>query len=476
MPATGVDVDVAALVERLAAHRTLAGVPRSELEWLAAHGELISYKVGDIVERKGQPVNRMIIQFTGTASLFIERGTGRRHLMESRGGEVTSLLPFSRLTGAPGDVIVTEDAEGLSIHRDHFPEMIRECPQTIETLVHQMIDRSRAVQSTTMQDDKMTSLGRLAAGLAHELNNPASAAARSAKQLSLALTEAHEASHALGAAHLSEEQRASIEEIGARSLIPTMTGVFSAIERSDREDEITGWLERHHATLAPASASALAESFLTTETLDELAESLGGEQLDAALRWIGAEYAARSLVSDVERATTRIYDLVSSVKRFTYMDRSAPGEPTDIAQGLVDTVAMLAAKARAKSVSVSVDAAPDLPRVLGNPGELNQVWSNLIANALDAVAESGHVAVNAARDGLTVVVRIVDDGPGISPDIVTRIFDPFYTTKPVGQGMGLGLDISRQIVRNHDGHIAVESVPGRTEFRVILPLERQKNG
>jgi signal transduction histidine kinase len=475
-PATGVDVDVAALVDRLAAHRALAGVPRSELEWLAAHGEFISFKAGDIVERKGQPVSRMVIQFTGKASLFIERGTGRRHLMETHGGDVTSLLPFSRTTGAPGDVVVTEDAEGLSIHRDHFPEMIRECPQTIETLVHQMVDRSRAVQSTTMQDDKMTSLGRLAAGLAHELNNPASAAARSAKLLSQALTEAHEASHALGAAHLSDGQRTLIADIGARSLIPTTTGIFSAIERSDREDEITGWLERHHANLAPASASALAESGLTTEALDELAESLAGERLDAALRWIGAEYAARSLASDVERATTRIYDLVSSVKRFTYMDRSAPAEPTDVAQGLADTVAMLASKARAKSVSVSVDAAPDLPRVSGNPGELNQVWSNLIANALDAVGESGHVAVRAARDGETVVVRVVDDGPGISPEIVSRIFDPFFTTKPIGQGTGLGLDISRQIIRNHDGQIAVDSRPGRTEFRVILPLERRQNG
>jgi signal transduction histidine kinase len=339
-----------------------------------------------------------------------------------------------------------------------------------------MIDRSRAIQSTTNQDDKMTSLGRLAAGLAHELNNPASAAARSAKLLSLALTEAHEASHALGAAHLSDRQRTLIADIGARSLIPTTTGIFSAIERSDREDEITGWLERHHANLSPASASALAESGLTTEALDELAESLAGERLDAALRWIGAEYAARSLASDVERATTRIYDLVSSVKRFTYMDRSAPAEPTDIAQGLADTVAMLASKARAKSVSVSVDAAPDLPRVSGNSGELNQVWSNLIANALDAVGESGHVAVSAARDGLTVVVRVIDDGPGISSDVLPRIFDPFFTTKPIGQGTGLGLDISRRIILNHDGQIAVDSRPGRTEFRVILPLERRQNG
>jgi signal transduction histidine kinase len=476
MSATVADAGVAALVDRLAAHRTLAGHPRVELEWLAAHGEFQSFKTGEIVQHKGDPVDAMFIQFSGTASMALERGTGRRHLLDSHGGDVTALLPFSRLHVALGDAVVTEDAEALSIHRNLFPEMIRACPTVVETLVHVLIDRARSMQSTTLQDDKMAALGRLAAGLAHELNNPASAAARSAKLLNQALTEAHEASHALGAAHLSDEQRALIADIGARSLIPTSTGVFSAIERSDREDEITDWLDDHHADLATTSIAALAESGLTTETLDELADSFEGEPLDLALRWIAAEYAARSLASDVERATTRIYDLVSSVKRFTYMDRAAPAEPTNIEQGLADTVSMLASKARAKSVSVSVDVAPDLPRVQANPGELNQVWANLLENAIDAVGESGHIALSAARDGATVVVRVIDDGPGIPPEIISHIFDPFFTTKPIGQGTGLGLDISRQIIRDHDGQIAVDSRPGRTEFRVILPLEHRKNG
>jgi signal transduction histidine kinase len=330
------------------------------------------------------------------------------------------------------------------------------------------------MQSASMHEDKMASLGKLAAGLAHELNNPASAAARSAKLLSQALTEAHEASHALGAAHLTEAQRAAIEDIGARSLIPTKSGVFSAIERSDREDEITDWLEAHDADTTPAAA--LAESGVTTETLDELADAFEGDVLNAALRWIAAEYSARSLAANVERATTRIYDLVSSVKRFTYMDRPSVAEPTNIGQGLNDTVSMLATKARAKSVSVGVDVPADLPLVPGNPGELNQVWSNIIDNAIDAVGESGHVAVSAARDRETVVVSVIDDGSGIPPDILPRIFDPFFTTKPIGEGTGLGLDISRRIIRGHDGQIALDSRPGRTEFRVILPMGHPKNG
>jgi signal transduction histidine kinase len=158
------------------------------------------------------------------------------------------------------------------------------------------------------------------------------------------------------------------------------------------------------------------------------------------------------------------------------MDRSAPAESTNIMQGLTDTVAMLASKARAKSVSVGVDAPADLPLVSGNPGELNQVWSNLLENAIDAVGASGHVSVSAARDGGAIAVRIIDDGEGIPADVLPRIFDPFFTTKPIGQGTGLGLDISRRIVLTHDGQIAVDSRPGRTEVRVILPIERQPNG
>ena len=472
--ATVAGPSVAEIVDKLAAHKMLAGVPRSELEWLATHGEFLSLKVGEIADRKGQPTERMVILFTGTASLFIERGTGRRHLIDTHGGEISGVLPFSRGIAPPSDVIVTEDVEALFVHRDWFPEMIRECPAMVETLVHLMVDRARAMQTASMHEDKMASLGKLAAGLAHELNNPASAAARSAKLLGQALTEAHEASHTLGAAHLTEAQRAAIEDVGARSLIPTKSGVFSAIERSDREDEITEWLEAHDAETTPAAA--LAESGVTTETLDELAEAFQGDVLNAALRWIAAEYSARSLAANVERATTRIYDLVSSVKRFTYMDRPSVAEPTNIGQGLNDTVAMLATKARAKSVSVSVDVPTDLPLVPGNPGELNQVWSNLIDNAIDAVGESGHVAVSAAREGDTVVVHVIDDGPGIPSDVLPRIFDPFFTTKAIGEGSGLGLDISRRVIRGHDGQIAVDSHPGRTEFRVILPLARATNG
>jgi signal transduction histidine kinase len=212
----------------------------------------------------------------------------------------------------------------------------------------------------------------------------------------------------------------------------------------------------------------LAETPLTVEQLDQLAGTLG-EALGLALRSLVARYRARSLAAEVESAAKRIHELVAAIKGFTYMDQSRVPKPVAIGKGLADTLAVLGAKARGKSVAVSLHVAEDLPLVDGLGGELNQVWQNLIANAIDAVPESGHIEVTAVGEPKWVVVRVVDDGPGIPAGIVERIFDPFFTTKPVGSGTGLGLDIARRIVREHEGQLEVESRPGRTEFRVRLP-------
>jgi signal transduction histidine kinase len=312
----------------------------------------------------------------------------------------------------------------------------------------------------------------MAAGLAHELNNPASAAARSAKLLGDALIEAREAWRELCAASLTGEERDRVEMVAERSLIPVTTGVFSALERSDREEELVEWLDARGADLHPAST--LAETGITTDVLDELGETFTGNKLDVVLRWVAAEYTARTLTSDVERAAVRIHDLVSAVKRFAYVDRAAAAEPTSVEQGLVDTVAVLATKAKAKSVAVRMNVQPGLPKIPAHAGELNQVWANLIDNAIDAVATGGEINVHAQRQDGEVVVRVIDDGPGIPPDIQNRIFDPFFTTKPIGQGTGLGLDIVMSVVRAHNGKIAVDTKPGRTEFRVALPTDAAK--
>jgi signal transduction histidine kinase len=323
--------------------------------------------------------------------------------------------------------------------------------------VHTLVDRVRHFASTDWQDDKMMSLGRLSAGLSHELNNPASAASRSAQLLGSTLTQADDAASELVAAHLNDAQRKHLDTVRHRASQTHDSTPRSAIERSDREDEIGAWLAQRR--LDPHAAGALVDASVTSTMLDELADALPADALDPALRWLAASHSARSLATDIERATTRIYELVSAVKRFTYMDRPTIASPASVGQALADTVTVLAAKARAKSIVVDLDVPSDLPLVRTYGGELNQVWSNVIDNALDAVGESGRVTVSGQLDGDCVVVRVVDNGEGISPDIKTRVFDPFFTTKPMGQGTGLGLDIARRIVRRHDGQIEFDSRP-----------------
>ena len=204
--------------------------------------------------------------------------------------------------------------------------------------------------------------------------------------------------------------------------------------------------------------------------LDRLSGALQGKTLDAALRWIAGGCRARSLIVDIERATSRIHALVAAVKGFTHMDRALDQEPVDILRGLSDTVALVDGKAKTKSVAVTLNADPGLPPIRGISVEINQIWMNLVDNAIDAAPSRGHVNVTAVREGQSVVVRVLDDGAGIAPEIRERIFDPFFTTKSIGQGTGLGLDIVRRIIQWHSGDVEVTSQPGRTEFRVRLPI------
>jgi signal transduction histidine kinase len=456
------------LIARLAAHATIGGVPPRELEWVATHGEFLDVLPGDRVGHKGEPLPGMVVMLTGRVEATLDRGTGRRFTLASDGGELTAHLPYSRAQQLLFDIVAVQPTQAVLIRRELFPELIRECPAIVEIAVHVMLERTRLMTSASAADDKMMSMGRLSAGLAHELNNPASAASRSAKQLGAAISEAQRSAEALGRLNLSETYRARIEDVAAGTLMPMSTGVFSAIERADHEEDIADWLDSQGAD--DSLAETLAESGVTRASLDALAEEFEGEALDVVLRWIGAAHNARTLTAEVERATTRIHDLVSAVKRFTYMDRAAAPEPTDIVQGINDTVMVLGTKAKTKSVAIRVDLAPHLPKIVANAGELNQVWSNLIENAIDALPEGGEIKVIARANEKEVVVCVVDNGPGIPIDLQQRIFEPFFTTKPIGQGTGLGLDIALRTVRRFGGLIALDSKPGRTEFRVALPI------
>lgn len=456
------------LIDRLAEHKTLHAAPRAELEWLAAHGSIRKLNTGDLLSVKGQQVQALYIILSGRLALFIDRGAGPTKLVEWRAGDVTGILPYSRLMTAPGNSRALEPLEILAIHRDQLRAMSQECFEVTSILVHTMVDRTRMFTSSELQNEKMISLGKLSAGLAHELNNPASAIERCAAMLEDRVGDCEEATRGLSGATLSDAQIASIEAVCAACAAKTNQGVRSPLEQLDREEAMAEWLSSHE--LERVCAGMLADTEVTIELLDQLAAAVKGPSLNAVVRWVASSCAVRSLAAKIQDCSMRISSLVSAVKGFTHMDQANVAEPVEVGPGLCDTVAVLKSKAREKSVIVTLELEPELPKVHGFAGELNQVWSNLIDNALDAVASGGQVEVIAARENQNVVVRIIDDGPGIAEEIRGRIFDPFFTTKPQGQGTGLGLDIVRRLVRHNDGVIDFETQSGRTEFRVRLPI------
>lgn len=462
------------LVDRLAQHKTVGGAPREELAWLAAHGTLRLLVEGEQASTTGQPVENLYIVLSGYLAIFVDRGAGRHKVMEWRAGDVTGVLPFSRIGDAPGDTIAQEPCEVLAVPRADIAAMIRDCPAVTAALVHKMLDRARVFTSSGMHDEKMVSLGKLSAGLAHELNNPASAIERSASLLEDRLNDSEHATRALGAAKLTAAQFEAVEALRGACLATARQGVLSPIQQAEREDAIADWLVSHG--LDAAMAGPLAETTVTIDALNRIADAVGGSSLDPVLRWAAASCSVRGLASEIQEAAMRISGLVMAIKGFTHMDQATVAEPVDVALSLSNTVTVLRSKARAKSIAVSVTVAPNLPRARGFAGELNQIWANLIDNALDAVPESGRVDVTAACEGNRVVVRVVDNGSGIPDKVRDHVFEPFVTSKPVGKGTGLGLDIVRRLVSHNDGGIEFDSVVGRTEFRVSLPIADTANG
>ncbi len=455
------------LLERLVAHRTVGSAPREQLAWLVARAQYVTFKRGDILAEPGGPMRDMTVVLTGHFAIRQGRGPAARKVMEWYAGDLSGYLPYSRMSSVPGLVTVEEPTETLELDRDHFPAMIRECHELTAICVHVMMDRARHFTSEAFHDEKLLALGRLSAGLAHELNNPASAVVRSAQALGAQLTEALAAFRALGAARLPDDTLAELDKVADICVTTVETTVRSPLEQSDREDTFADWLEGRGAD--PRAAASLAESAVELGTLGGLADALPSGVLNDVVRALAAGCATRKLTDEIENAATRIDGLVTAIKGFSYMDQATVPQPVDIAQGLSNTLAVMRNKARKKKIRLELDATSGLPTIPGYGGELNQVWGNLIENALDAAPEGGHVEVTARLEGTCVVVRVIDNGPGVPEKIRGRIFEPFFTTKPVGSGTGLGLDISRRLVGRHDGSIEFRTEPGRTVFIVSLP-------
>ncbi len=450
----------------------LQGLPFEDRLWLARHGEEIVGQPGDVLFEEGAPADRMILMLKGEIHVQRQHG-GSIALFIGRTGQMTGLLPFSRMKASGGQGVAVSPVWALTIHKSLFPEMLEAIPSMAQRSVSTLLDRVREVTRIEQQAEKLTALGKLAGNLAHELNNPASAAQRAASSLVGELRANRENRFKLVNLCLSAEQIHQIE-IWEQHLIgrPRDPEPQDATSLIANEEALRTWLLALPCDTAWDVAAQLSEQGATLQDLTDLRTILGAEETCVALQYFARYLRSTRSVDTLINSTARIFDLISAIKAYSNMDRAAILE-VDVPAGLDATVQML--RSRMKRVRVIRDYQTNLPCISAYGAELNQVWTALIENALEAMAGSeaeGCLRLACRLEADLLLVEIWDNGRGIPPELQDRVFEPFFTTKPPGHGLGLGLDNATRIVRKHRGHLSVRSEPGSTCFRVRLPLNQ----
>jgi len=464
MPSSTKEDSIKRIANELKQVPAFEGVSDHDLEWFAEHSQEFTAEPGDIITVEGENAEHMIVLLEGSFTGRIE-SAGADAVFHISAGAITGLLPYSRLKKMKMTSRADTHLRVLKFHCRDFREMMHRMPLLGERLVGMLTDRVREWTRLEQQRDKLAALGKLSAGLAHELNNPSAAAVRASEALLECLDRLRtlERDPALNDANCAEISLA--EEDIHRQLQPA---VFrDELERSDREESLTTWLGANSVPDPWKLAPMLVEANVEREHLQRLQE-VAGPAFSAELMRFATMLDMERLAQQIGHSTKRISGLVRAIKEYSYMDQS-PVQPVDIVHGIENTLTILEHKLR-KGVSVQRQFDLDLPRVTANGSELNQVWTNLIDNAADAMKGKGTLTIRVAREGDFVLVEIADNGPGISKEDQSHIFEPFFTTKPVGQGTGLGLDAVRRIINKLSGVISFTSVPGNTRFQVRIPV------
>jgi len=468
----------ASLIDALRTVPIFSDLSAEQLEWLASHGSDEVHDDGAMLFTPGSEADSMTAILDGSIDVLLSIGGQMVPFLTQRAGVVTGLLPYSRLRTYPGSGQAVGRTRIYRLHQTQFDEMLRMAPGLGPRLVALMTDRVRETTRLTQQREKMMALGKLAAGLAHEINNPAAAAGRAASsllehlrrlpQLTARLNEGGSSDAGLPAAF------ALIIALAAEATPagkPAAGAAINGRERSAREDALTAWMERHAIEESWLLADTFVEAGIGVDALETLASTVRPEALSSLVAWFEAIVATQRLAADIHAATARVSELVGAVKVYSHMDRAGVREGVKLQHGIDSTLVMLGHKLKRTGITLERAFDPGLPDIEAYPGELNQVWTNLIDNAIDAMPDGGTLRIETARDGSFVLVRIIDSGSGIPLEIQPRIFEAFFTTKPVGEGTGLGLDIVQRIVaQQHGGRIDVDSRPGRTMFTVRLPI------
>ncbi|HEY9847337.1 MAG TPA: ATP-binding protein, partial [Candidatus Caenarcaniphilales bacterium] len=418
---------------------------------------------------EGDPTYHFYVVLEGQIRVTKQVGAEEQVLTIHQPGEFTG--DISMLTGRPASATgkAIGKARVLQIEPEDFQQIMTECSAGTQVILTAIAGRAQDVEGQLRQQEKLAALGRLSAGLAHELNNPAAAGHRAAKQLREALTNVQSRTLSLQDQDFSDDQRQMLMVLQQEAMA-CKTSALNPLEQSDREEALSDWLDEQGLSNAWQLAATLATAGVDKERLHPLAQQMNAVALEKALNWLEATLNVAELVHEVEQSTARISELVKAIKEYSYMDQ-APLQEIDLHQGLDNTLTILHHKLK-YGICVKRDYEQTLPRVCAYGAELNQVWTNLIDNAIAAMNGKGELTLRTAHDCDDVIVEIHDNGPGIPAAIQSRIFEPFFTTKGVGEGTGLGLDIARRIVvQRHKGAIQVKSEQGSTCFQVRLPIK-----
>jgi signal transduction histidine kinase len=446
-----------------------------QIGWVAENGRVDSFAAGDAVVREGDPATCFYVMLTGALRLTrVVRDDEVELVRTDQRGVYCGATQF--LMGQRGEqrysmsAYAVSDATFLSLPAAEFGDRFREWFPMAAHLLEGMFLGRRNTDAVIDSRERLFALGKLAAGLTHELNNPAAAAVRATASLRERVAGMRHKLALLARQDIEPDLLERLIDVQEK-LVKQVADAprLGALEAADLEDALTDWLDDHDITDGWDLAAIFVPAGIAPAQLDDVHTAVGGELLNPALRWLGYAVETETLMGEIEDATTRISTLLSAAKQYSQMDR-APHQWVDVHDGLDSTVVMLAGKFGG-GIEVVKDYDRSLPTVPAYAGELNQVWTNIIHNAVDAMGKTGTLTIRTGRADGQVMVEIGDTGPGIPADIRQRIFEPFFTTKPVGEGTGLGLDICWRIVVNrHHGDLRVESEPGDTRFQVLLPL------
>lgn len=455
----------------------LNNLPDEHLQWILDHSEYHEYADGDIISKYGDPADIMWITLKGKVAFYMYINGRQVYYFTFENDNITGgiggVMPYSRMETIPGYSYALGAVKLLRFHKKHFTELERLNPDFIHRLIGYMTNRAKAFATIQLQYEKVNALGNLAAGIAHEFNNPAAAISEIAGELANRIDRNFELTKNLLEYDLAPQKLQNICTLVQHKRTESLSITKrTMLQRLENEDEMEEWLNEN-GIAGKEMAETFSENGFSIQELENIRIDLGENSFNSVILWLENLISSQKIIKDLADASGRISNLVASIKAHVHMDRTHDLQLTNIHQDIENTLTLLGFKLREKNIKVNKRFCQHMPDVPAYVGELNQVWTNLIDNGIFALEKNGLISIETSCDDKYIKVSIIDNGSGIPPEIMPRIFDPLFTTKKIGEGTGIGLDIVNRVIKRHKGDIKVTSEPGRTEFSVYIPIVQQ---